>query len=206
MFNTDIFKEFYYNNLCKSVVRNKGNLIIYGNSVIDIHETSRINLKDDFHINSNKFKGSKAECYLKLHENANLNIEGRFKLYYGATIQIFKNATLSLGKGFINSNSVIACAKEITIGDGATIARGVYIYDCDFHSIVDNEDNILNNSSPINIGKHVWIGVNATILKGVNIGEGAIIGAGAVVNENVPPYCIVAGNPAKIVREGVKWR
>ena len=45
-----------------------------------------------------------------------------------------------------------------------------------------------------------WIGANATILKGVTIGYGAVVGAGAVVTKDVPPYAIVGGNPAKIIR------
>lgn len=51
------------------------------------------------------------------------------------------------------------------------------------------------------IGNDVWIGVNSTILSGVKIGNGAVIGACAVVTKNVPAYAIVAGNPAKVIRE-----
>lgn len=50
------------------------------------------------------------------------------------------------------------------------------------------------------IGNDVWIGTRAMILSGINIGDGAVIGAGAVVASDVPPYAIVAGNPAKIIR------
>jgi len=50
------------------------------------------------------------------------------------------------------------------------------------------------------IGNDVWFGTNSTIMPGVNIGDGAIIGACSVLTKDVPPYCIVAGNPAKIVR------
>lgn len=50
------------------------------------------------------------------------------------------------------------------------------------------------------IGNDVWIGKNATIIAGVNIGDGAVIGAGAVVTKDVPPYAIVAGVPARIIR------
>ena len=53
---------------------------------------------------------------------------------------------------------------------------------------------------PITIGNDVWIGVRAIILPGVEIGEGSIIGAGAVISKSVPPYSIVVGNPGKIVR------
>lgn len=50
------------------------------------------------------------------------------------------------------------------------------------------------------IGSDVWIGFRAMVLSGITIGDGAIIGAGAVITRNVPPYAIVAGNPAKIIR------
>ena len=50
------------------------------------------------------------------------------------------------------------------------------------------------------IGNDVWIGINAIIKAGITIGNGAVIGAGSVVTKNVPPYAIVAGNPAKIIR------
>ena len=54
---------------------------------------------------------------------------------------------------------------------------------------------------PISIKNKAWIGFNSIILKGVTIGEGAIVGAGSVVTKDVPPYTIVAGNPARIIRE-----
>ena len=53
---------------------------------------------------------------------------------------------------------------------------------------------------PIHIGHDVWIGYEALILGGVTIGNGAVIGARAVVTRDVPPYAIVAGNPARLVR------
>ena len=52
----------------------------------------------------------------------------------------------------------------------------------------------------VNIGNDVWVGFRATILPGVSIGHGAVVGAGAVVTRDVPPYAIVAGNPARIIR------
>jgi maltose O-acetyltransferase len=56
------------------------------------------------------------------------------------------------------------------------------------------------DSAPVMIGDDTWIGARVIILPGVNIGQGAIVGAGAVVTKNVPPYAICAGNPARIVK------
>lgn len=57
-----------------------------------------------------------------------------------------------------------------------------------------------NEVKPVIISNDVWIGGRVTILPGVHVGEGAVIGAGAVVTKNVPPYAIVAGNPASIIK------
>lgn len=55
--------------------------------------------------------------------------------------------------------------------------------------------------APIRIGKKVWIGANATVVPGVSIGDGAVIAAGAVVTKDVPARTVVAGVPAKVVKE-----
>ena len=56
-----------------------------------------------------------------------------------------------------------------------------------------------NEAKPIRIGNDVWIGAHAVVLAGVTIGEGAVVGAGAVLKDNVPPYTIVGGVPAKVI-------
>jgi acetyltransferase-like isoleucine patch superfamily enzyme len=53
----------------------------------------------------------------------------------------------------------------------------------------------------VKICDRVWIGFGVTILKGIIVGEGAILAAGTVVTRDVPPYCIVGGNPARVIRE-----
>ena len=56
------------------------------------------------------------------------------------------------------------------------------------------------NSAPIRIEDKVWIGMDALILKGVTIGEGSVVAARSVVTKDVPPYSLVAGNPARVVK------
>jgi acetyltransferase-like isoleucine patch superfamily enzyme len=62
------------------------------------------------------------------------------------------------------------------------------------------ENGRKNHYAPIKLGKNVWIGSNATILSGVTIGDWAVVAAGAVVTKDVPPYTIVGGVPAKIIK------
>ncbi|NVO02172.1 MAG: hypothetical protein HXX09_05670 [Bacteroidetes bacterium] len=61
------------------------------------------------------------------------------------------------------------------------------------------KENII--TAPIIINDFVWINFNAIILKGVTIGEGAIIAAGAVVTKDVPPFTLVGGNPARVIKQ-----
>ena len=116
---------------------------------------------------------------------------------------------------FIGEQSHIWSAKEIVIGNRVLISHGVNIYDNDTHPI--NSElrhqqfkSIITGRHPLDINlkeesvaieDDVWIGSSVVILKGVTIGEGAIVGAGSVVTKDVPPYTIVAGNPARVIRE-----
>lgn len=97
----------------------------------------------------------------------------------------------------------IGAALSLTIGERVGIASGVLVIDHD-HDFRDPRAGYYGTgkllASPIVIHDNAWIGERAIILKGVTIGEGAIIGAGALVNRDVPPYCIAVGVPAKVIR------
>lgn len=114
-----------------------------------------------------------------------------------------KGSTLDIGSGYSNTEVTIDCFKNIKIGNGVVISKGAIIRDSDNHQIFYSDYEM---SKPIIIGDHVWIGIRAIILKGVKIGDGSIITAGAVVNKDVPPNCMVAGVPAQIKKEGIEWR
>ncbi len=95
----------------------------------------------------------------------------------------------------------------IAIGSGCLFGGGVDVTVSDMHSIVAIDTGLrVNPARDVQIGDDVWVGQNATILKGVSIGNGSIVGASAVVTGDVPATCAVAGNPARVVREGVTWR
>jgi acetyltransferase-like isoleucine patch superfamily enzyme len=92
----------------------------------------------------------------------------------------------------------ISSAESIVIEDNCMLANGAYLTDADWHGIYDRVS--LGQARPIHLAKNVWVGDSAIVCKGVSIGENSIIGAGAIVVEDVPPNCIAAGNPAQVVR------
>ena len=138
---------------------------------------------------------------LVARDRTRIEVQGVFRLCSGCVIWIEEKAELKLGSGYINNGLRLGCHVAVTIGHGVAIGENVTIRDSDNHRIGANS----NSSSPIQIGDRVWIGMNATILKGVTIGDGAIVAAGAVVNRDVPPRCLVAGVPANVKRTNVTW-
>lgn len=107
----------------------------------------------------------------------------------------------------IGAYNHITCSNKIVIGDGFLSGKWVTISDNNHGDSSFMQLKIRPNARPITskgpvlIGKNVWIGDKATILSGVTIGDGAVIGANSVVTRNVPPYTIVVGNPAKIIKK-----
>ena len=114
-----------------------------------------------------------------------------------------ESAKVSIGENTtFGYHSHIFASAGIEIGANCMIAPFVYIVDSD-HGI--KKDQLMNEqpniTAPIKIGNDVWIGTGAKILKGVTVGEGAVIAAGALVKDDVEPYKIVGGIPAKVLGE-----
>ena len=124
-------------------------------------------------------------------------------------------ATILIGcHTFIGNGTILASASSISIGDDVLISSGCRILDHNSHAVAwhqrnndvrewyagrKNWTNVL--TSPVRIEDKAWIGLNVVLLRGVTVGEGAVIGAGAVVTKSIPPYCIAAGNPTRVLRE-----
>ena len=112
----------------------------------------------------------------------------------------FEDGRLIIGdRAFINYGVDIAATGLVTIGADCLIGTHVSIIDNDFHDLVDRQQT--PSPKPVTIGDNVWIGNRAIILPGVTIGEGAVVGAGSVVTRDVAARTVVAGNPARVVRE-----
>ncbi len=123
------------------------------------------------------------------------------------------DGVVSVGSRTFVGASHFVCRQAITIGDDVLISWNATIVDHDSHSIdwtkrsgdvtdwmqgMKRWDHV--KVAPVTIGNKCWIGFGATILKGVTIGEGAVVGACAVVTRDVAPFTVVAGNPARVVR------
>ena len=111
---------------------------------------------------------------------------------------------IEIGNNVGISGSTINATKSITIGNNVLIGSGCLITDTDSHPLHWEDrlknDNAKTKSAPIRIEDNVFIGARSIILKGVTIGEGSVVGAGSVVSQDVPPFVVVCGNPAKIVK------
>ena len=114
---------------------------------------------------------------------------------------------LSFGDGSsFGDGGHITCINRVTVGNGVRIGRKVFITDnshgASERALLDTAPNLrpLVSKGPVVIDDYAWIGEMACILPGVKIGRGAIVGANAVVTHDVPPYTLVAGNPAHVVK------
>ncbi|MBX2898331.1 MAG: acyltransferase [Cyclobacteriaceae bacterium] len=116
----------------------------------------------------------------------------RSKLYTG------KNGKLVVGRNSRLNGVHIDARELIQIGDTVQIGPYTIIMDSDFHDLKDHSKP--GPSKPIIIEDDVWIATRVTILKGVRIGKGSVIAAGSIVTKDVPPYCVAAGTPARIVK------
>lgn len=203
---TSWFKIVFYRLLLH--IPRYSSFLIYPSSIIKIHKTANLSIiKGTFSVNTSWTKGRKRKnkSELILSEESELIVENDFGLYQGASIYLASNAKMLIkGQSFANTNTQINCFNYIEIGKGTYISDDVRIQDSDNHYIIENGVRKLN-SAPIIIGDHVWIGKNALILKGVTIGEGAIVAAGSIVVKDVPAKSLVAGNPARVIKENVIW-
>ncbi|MFT5282126.1 MAG: maltose O-acetyltransferase [Kangiellaceae bacterium] len=132
-------------------------------------------------------------------------IKSLFKIVEGAWIEpnfyCDYGYNISVGKQFYaNHGLIILDAAAVTFGNNVMIAPGVLISTATHPLDYITRNTGIETASPINVGNNVWIGMGAKILDGVNIGENAVIAAGAVVNKDVPPNTIVAGVPASIIK------
>jgi maltose O-acetyltransferase len=117
-----------------------------------------------------------------------------FNCIYGENIYLGNHV-------FFNLNCMIIDNNRVEIGDHGMVGPGVQIYTAAHPLDAESRDQGWEETRPVTIGNSVWIGGSAILLPGVTIGDQSVIGAGAVVTKDVPARVVVAGNPARIIRE-----
>jgi len=126
---------------------------------------------------------------------------------YSRTIIVTRtaDASIRIGNNVGISGATIYARKSITIGDNTLIGGNSKILDNDFHPVeiearnMDDKQKI--GTKPVVIGKNCFIGCNSLILKGTVLGDGCVVGAGAVVCGEFEENCVIAGNPARVIKK-----
>jgi acetyltransferase-like isoleucine patch superfamily enzyme len=128
----------------------------------------------------------------------------RVEVEHGVFLKIVDDdARVVIGNSvFIGTGCEIDAAQSVSIGAHTLLAPGVFITDHAHRAargvLLDQQGH---DCAPVMIGEDVWIGAHAVVLQGVTIGNGAIVGAGAVVTRSVPANAIAAGVPAQVIGE-----
>lgn len=148
--------------------------------------------------------GAKSRFGLPVHapDAHNITVGARVEVEHDVYLKMVdRNARLVIGDYvFIGAASEIDVALSVTIGAHTLLAPGVFITDHVHNTARDKRiDEQGIRSAAVTIGADVWLGARSIVLPGVTIGDGAVVGAGAVVTKNVEPYTIVAGVPARVI-------
>lgn len=136
--------------------------------------------------------------------------------YLGTMFDVGPTGRVELGEYALVHGARIICDAEVIIGDYALISWNVVFMDTyrlplearerrkELERVPAHPLRVASASvpaQPIRVERNVWIGFDACVLPGVTIGEGSIVGAKSVVTHSVPPYTVVAGNPARAIRQ-----
>lgn len=199
-------KNIYYNFLCKSVHTNvlEGKAVIINKyCCLELSRTSNMKVGGFVYIGSKLLKKSKLETRIFLGPNASLLLSGTIEIAYGADIEVFKNATLSIGDGFIsNINSTIICGDSITIGEKVSFGRDVTIRDNNGGHFLSRRT--YKDTRPVIIGQHCWLCEGATVMPGTKLGSGVIVGAKSfVAGGKFKNFSMLSGYPAEVVDEEI---
>lgn len=158
--------------------------------------------------------GSRVEFGKNVIINHKFRINGKGRLLIGEGVNLWtheeknrfffyhQNATIYIGKESRINGLTCHCVASITLGKHCLIASAT-ILDTDFHAFSDSSHVLYGNpvSKPVSIGNGVWLCGQSVVLKGVQIGDASVAGYRAVVTKTFPANVVIAGNPAKIVKQ-----
>ena len=153
--------------------------VVGNHTSMDSSENSSMILGDRVHVASRNFMGASEQGVLFLGEETTIGENGWFSAAAGGEIHLGNDNMLSL---FI----------KMAVGN---------------HELLEQKTGmLLTNRAAIHTEDHVWIGIGSTLLPGTHLGESSVVGASSVVTKAFPPHCTIAGNPARVLREGISWQ
>ena len=142
-------------------------------------------------------------CHYRSRRECGVRVGSDSGIYHGTFFNLGPHGEVEIGNYCTLVGAIISTNKRVVIGDYCFIAHEVVLADefCAKPPGADLEMDPAPETNPpaIILGDNVWVGARAMLLQGARIGEGAIVGAAAVVDFEVPPFAIVAGNPARVV-------
>ena len=156
--------------------------------------------------------GSKIEnLYIKIKgKNNSLFIKKNCKILSGKINIIGDDLHFLIGNNTTIrefDSVLVGKKKSISIGNDCMLGSNIKIWNGEMHPIYSlTSKKRLNNSKSIEIGDHVWIGSDVVILKGSNISEGSVVGVRSLVKGKVEKNVVVAGSPARKIRDNIKWK
>lgn len=210
-------------NCSKDIVPFANNIVNIGTNQVTIFENQNIEIVvegQNNHISVGQRKGSlSGRVGIYIYGDNNVINIGRDNIIGGLVMIIGQNhynhgkcndVHVSIGDNNSFGNIEIDtfnCHAVISVGDECMFSSGITLYHSDGHPIMDYETGkIINKVKEMRIGNHCWVGKNVTILKNSILADNTIVGYGAVVSGALTDeYTAIAGNPAKVIKHGVKW-
>ena len=188
-----------YNRIILRLSLGSGNMgrraQVYNHIYLDIHPKAHVRIGDDFILTSD-------DCFNPLCRHQR-----------GCIVAERAETVIEIGHHVGMSSPCLWAKDRITIGNHVNIGGDCIIMDSDAHNLdwrvrdsgemfssKETMDGHTAKCAPITIEDHVLIGARSIVLKGVTIGEGSVIGAGSVVVKSIPPHCIAAGNPCRVIK------
>lgn len=139
--------------------------------------------------------------------NGKVIFNGKTTIGHGSKIVVGTYGQLSFGDNFkATAETSIIAFNKIIFGNNCLLSWDTLLMDTDFHTVKNENNEVINSTKPILIGDHVWIGCRSIILKGAVIHNNTIIAINSMVNKELnEENCIYGGSPVKVIKKNISW-
>lgn len=188
-------------------LRSKIPFKIYNQAAVKIRPGAKVNLKGRVVVGHKKEEHRISLLPVNLYFGRDSKVNFGHSVCFGQGVNIIvkDKASLSIGDStYFTSDMHLETENQISIGSNCAISWGTTIIDSNHHHLII-ENKKQSPLGKIEIGNHVWIGCNCTILKDTMIGNNCVVAAGSVVKGIFPDNSLIAGNPAKVVKQNINW-